>query len=48
VSALKAKGVTFPREIQADDEEGYAIATIEDCEGNLINLYENRSARSAS
>ena len=42
VAELRSKGVTFAREIQADDDEGYAIATIEDCEGNLINLYENR------
>lgn len=42
VDVLKSKGVQFEREIQEDDEEGYAIATIKDCEGNLINIYEDR------
>lgn len=38
VLALKARAVTFTREIEGDD--GYRLATIADPEGNLINLYE--------
>jgi catechol 2,3-dioxygenase-like lactoylglutathione lyase family enzyme len=42
IAELKSKGVQLARDVQEDDEEGYAITTIKDCEGNLINIYENR------
>ena len=41
VRVLKDRGVRFARDIIDDADEGYRIATIEDLEGNLINLYEN-------
>ena len=38
IATLKGRGVTFTRELIADD--GYRMATLSDLEGNAINLYE--------
>lgn len=40
IDVLRGRGVQFAREFEADEEEGYRIATIRDLEGNLINLYD--------
>jgi catechol 2,3-dioxygenase-like lactoylglutathione lyase family enzyme len=40
---LKERGVEFTRELEED--EGYRMATLRDCEGNLINVYEYFSGK---
>lgn len=44
IETLRRRGVEFERELEADAEEGYRIATIRDPEGNLINLYDYGSS----
>ena len=39
VAALREKAVVIKSDVTGGDE-GYRVATIEDCEGNLIQLYE--------
>lgn len=40
IATLLASGVEFTSELEADEDEQYRIATIQDPEGNLINLYD--------
>jgi predicted enzyme related to lactoylglutathione lyase len=40
LAELRTKGVSVDREPGTDDDDGYRLATIADCEGNLIHLFE--------